>query len=446
MEEIPTSYGEKRVLDCLLSEGCCSSSLALYDEFPFIWDSEEPNYLQEIDARLWRIKPYMKRKCEDFCRYYKQEPKLIHVIQRVAGRLPYEYFECGNLLSDSFNSEFLALCVSIQSSIKASREFSSSPPLELCDCVVLSPDGKLIAVRDPPFPKREGDTIKVFMKLMGTVDSVSFSDPVHVIKQLRRLLSLATVILLFTSKKKIDVSRRSLFRLDRFCHVTQDSAQCLTSYSLRKLGLFFVREVRKVSSLLLLFFVSSAFRKYLVLPVITSTGSPSGITFTLGGNISYLSSCLMLTVVIRSGDGSFVTSAKCAPLECPHGCKVENCALSRQGNSIAVSQKANILLFDNHEFHRTVFEKSEDIECQVSCLIFSNDGTLLLYCVERRNSKAEVCLWNVDQEQLSSSFIASQLESINCCCLSPDNSMVILCGELRVEIGGGGVFCVPMKA
>jgi len=198
----------------------------------------------------------------------------------------------------------------------------------------------------------------------------------------------------------------------------------------------FVFSARREKSIVSLsdFLVSPALKKYLVLPVLTSTGLPSGITFTVGENISYLSSNLMLCVVIRNGDGSFVTSAKCAPLEYPHGCKVENCALSRQGNSIAVSQKATILLFDNHEFHRTVFEKSEDIECQVSCLMFSHDGTLLLYCIERRNSKAEVCLWNVDQDEVSSCFFASTLVSINCCCFSPDNSIAILCGDFRIEI------------
>ena len=140
----------------------------------------------------------------------------------------------------------------------------------------------------------------------------------------------------------------------------------------------------------------------------------------------------MLYVVIRNDDGSF--TANCTTMKHPDGCVLENCALSRQGNSIAVSLKDSIFLFDNHAFHCTVFEESEDIGCQVSCLIFSHDSTLLLYCVERRNSKAEVCLWNVDQNKLSSCFFASALVSINCCCLSPDNSMVILCGELRVEI------------
>ena len=138
--------------------------------------------------------------------------------------------------------------------------------------------------------------------------------------------------------------------------------------------------------------------------------------------------------MIRNGDGSFVTSAKWAPLKYPNGCEVENCALSRQGKSIAISQKASIFLFDNHAFHCTVFEESEDKGCQVSCLMFSHDGTLLLYCVERRNNKAEVCLWNVDQDKVSSCFFASTLVSINCCCFSPDNSMIILCGDFRVEL------------
>ena len=140
----------------------------------------------------------------------------------------------------------------------------------------------------------------------------------------------------------------------------------------------------------------------------------------------------MLSVLIRNGDGSFATN--CTSLRKPHGCEVEKCAMSKQGNLIAVSQKASIFLFWDQKFPCTVFNESEDIGCQVSCLIFSHDSTLLLYCIERRNSKADVCLWNVHQNKLSSCFFSSQLGSINCCCLSPGNSLVILCGELRVEI------------
>ncbi|XP_044169774.1 uncharacterized protein LOC114948825 isoform X2 [Acropora millepora] len=472
VEKIPTSYGEKRVLDqgrhyghCLayafylwakleLSESKdCHSEVSLIfspkvrclltvtkhcllaergsifddDYFYFTRCAKEPNDLQELHARLYRMKSYMKRKCEDCCRYYEQEPSLTALIRRIAGMHPFDYFESEDLLSGLFDSEFLTLCVSI---LKASREFPSSLPLKLRDCVIPSPNGKVIAVRDP---ERKGHTIKVFMNLTETDETVSFPDPVHVIK---------------------DVEASDCTCNSDFIVYVQIKGRCFQALSLQtgsilscdsgfsplfhiipseRVGFVFCAGSEKSIVPLSDFLVSSALRKYLVLPVVTSTWSPSGITFTLGGNISYLSPNLVLYVVIRNGDGSFTTN--CTPLKHPGGCVVENCVLSRQGNSIAVSQKASIFLFDNHAFHRTVFKESEDMWCQVSCLMFSHDGTLLLlYCVERRNSKAEVCLWNVDQDKLSSRFFASTLVSINCCCLSPDNSMVILCGELRVEI------------
>ena len=395
-----------------------------------IFRRKQLNYLQQdLDECQ-----YMIRRCEDCCRYYEQEPSLTALIQRIAGMYPFDYFQWESLLSGPFNSEFLALCAILLSSMKASWEFLSSTPAELRDCVSPSPNGKMIAVRDPPFPEPEGNTIKVFMNLTETGETELFTDPVHVIKHVEAFA--------FTCDSDFVVYVQKEGRcFQALCLQTGSILSCDSGFipvfhtiQSEQVGFVFCAGSEKSIVSLSDFLVSSALRKYLVLPVVTSTGLPSGIMFTLGGNISHLSPNLMLCVVVRNGDGSFVTSAKWASLKCPDGCVVENCALSRQGNSIAISQKASIFLFDNHAFHCTVFEESEDVGCQVSCLIFSQDSTLLLYCVERRNSKAEVCLWNVDQNKLSSCFFASNLVSIDCCCLSPDNSMVILCGELRVEI------------
>ncbi|XP_044169762.1 uncharacterized protein LOC114948828 [Acropora millepora] len=495
VEEIPFSYGEKRVSErrrdhgvycfgralclwaklelsqnkdcysevfrlrkvrCLLmvGEGFVAleefgdPSRAARDCFSVLERKRLNDWQQELDARLCRSIKH----CEDCCRYYEQEPSSTSLIQRIAGMYHWEHFletslafglrnydllNSDPLNSDPLNSD-LALGVIILSLMKSSRKLCSFAPVNSNNIVKLSPNGKLIAVRDPLlqafFKRREACTVKVFMNTTETVETELFTDPVHVIENVDAFD--------FTCKSD-------------FVVYVQKEGRCFQALSLQtglilscdsgfipvfhiiqspQVGFVFYGGSEKSIVPLIDFLVSSALREYLVLPVMTSTGSPSGITFTLAGNISYLSSCLMLSVVKRSDDGSLVTSAKCAPLNYPRGCKVENCALSRQGNSIAVSQKASILLFDNHALRCTVFKESKDIECQVSGLIFSHDGSLLLYCVERRNSQAEVCLWNVDQEQLSSSFIASQLVSINCCCLSPDNSMVILCGELRVEI------------
>ena len=224
----------------------------------------------------------------------------------------------------------------------------------------------------------------------------------------------------------------------------RDSLSCVSGFSplfhipTQQAGFVFGSGSEESIVLLSDFLISPSLREYLKIPRLSSIGAPSGLTFTLLGNISSLFSDSMLSVLIRNDDGSFALN--CVPLTYPLGCDVtplpcvENCALSRQRNSVAISQKASIFIFDNYKFHCTVFEESEDTGCQVSCLVFSPDSTLLLYCVERRKRNAQLCLWNVDQNKLSSSFFASTLEFINCCCLSPDNSMVILCGDLRVEI------------
>ncbi|XP_067055135.1 uncharacterized protein [Acropora muricata] len=473
VEEIFTSYEEKRVLDqgrhhgrCLayafllwakleFFEGqghhmkmiCClltvAKVLSPMKEVDTIFDVDDHGsfYLRRdkmihfLREGLWLIKCCMGIDCEDCRRYYKQEPSLTALIQRIAGMHPFDYFrDFEVLLLGPFNSEFLTLCVTILRSMKA-QEFPSSLPLKLRDYVILSPNGKLIAVRDPRSPGGGGHTIKVFMNLTETGETVSFPDPVHVIKDVEAsAFTCNRDFVVYVQKEGRCFQALAL----QTCSILSCDSGFSPVFDIKQspqVGFVFRAGSEETNVSLSDFLVSSALRKYLVLPGVTFTGSPSGITFTQGGNISYfISPNLTLCVVIRNGDGSFVTSAKWAPLKYPDGCKVKNCALSRKGKSIAISQKASIFLFDNHAFDCTVFKESEYIGCQVSCLMFSHDGTLLLYCVERRNSKAEVCLWNVDQKKLSSCFFASTLVSINCCCFSPDNSMVILCGELRVEI------------
>ena len=475
VEEIPSSYGEKRVMDQGRHHGCCLAyafylwaklELSENKDYPsemtfspkvqclvtvakacllgeyhcsdyyfcFSLRTKELNNLRELEACLCRMEVFMMRNCEDCFRYYQQEPSLTALIKRIAGKYNWVFFLELRKHFDLFNFDILALGVIVLSLMRASREFPSYIPVWLRECFVRSPNGKLIAFRDPLLLDREENTIKVFMNTTESGETGSFTDPLHVIKHVESFaFTCNSDFVVYVQKKgrcfqALSLQTGSILSCDSGFSPVFDIVQS------PQVGFVFCAGSEKSIVPLSDFLVSSALRRYLVLTVVTSTGSASGITFTLGGKISYLYSNLVLSVVMINGDGSFVTSAECAPLKYPFGCEVENCALSRQGNSIAVSQKASIFLFDNHAFDRTVFQESEDSDCQVSGLTFSHDGTLLLYCVERRNSKAEVCLWNVHQKKLSSSFIASQLVSINCCCLSPDNSMVILCGELRVEI------------
>jgi len=44
------------------------------------------------------------------------------------------------------------------------------------------------------------------------------------------------------------------------------------------------------------------------------------------------------------------------------------------------------------------------------------------------------CVWDVQKGEMSTPFVATQLVSVDCCCLSSDNSKLIICGETSAEI------------
>ena len=425
--------------DCLRSECFNRSARALLERFPVLETKGLNDWQQELDAYLYRIKD-MKLLCRDCLRCYVQEPSLTAVIQRIAGMDQWDYFLERCILRGRLKSDCLFVFI-LSSLMKASRELASSAPKELHDyafdnIVQLSRNGKLIACafRDSSLSEHihAVRTIQVFQNITETE---LLTDPVHIIR--------SVVAFAFTCNSKFIVYVESEGRCFQALSLqTGATLSCVSGFSplfhapTQQAGFVFSACSEKSIVLFSDFPVSSSLGKYLKIPQLSSNGSPSGVTFTLGGNILSLFSNFMLCDLIRNGDGSFATNCipltfgrKVAPLSC-----VENCALSRQGNSTAISQKASIFLFCDRKFHCTVFKESEDIGCQVSCLIFSHDSTLLLYCVERRNSKAEVCVWNVDQKKPSVCFFAPTLVSINCCCFSRDNSIVILCGDWRVEV------------
>ena len=430
-----------RKVQCLLTVAkCCSrlyrfldySSRELYDLCDSLESKDLNDCQQEFDALLSHM-PNIEF-CKDCLKYYKQEPSLTTHIQRIAEMYQWGYFLWERASRYDGSPELLRCVLSL---MKASRELPSPVPKGLFqfDGIVQSPNGKLIAVKGSFIPKQIGekhraDTLAVFKYVPEMDESELFTDPVYVVEQVTKFA--------FTSSSDFVVFvQEEVPCFQALSLQTGAILSCVSGFSpvfhipSQQVGFVFCAG-REKSIFPLGDFLGLSLKEYLVLPTVTSTRSPSGITFTSGGNISYLSSNFVLFVLIRNGDGSFAT--KCTPLKCPDGCVVEKCALSRKGNSIAISQNASIFLFCDGGFRCTVFKGSEDIGCQVSSLIFSHDSTLLLYCVERGISEAEVCLWNVLQEKPSVCFFASTLVSIDCCCFSRDSSMVILCGELRVEI------------
>ena len=394
------------------------------------------NWQKQLDAHLRRSKH-----CEDCDRYFKRGRSSTSLIQRIAGVCHWEFFLVRSLYLDSVSPHWLnydlelgVLILSLMKSSSKLRSFVSVGLFNytLSDIVQLSPNGRLIAVRDG---NGFGHIVKVFMNITETVEL--FTNPVHVIKHVAKFgFTCSSDFVVYVQEEGRCFKALSL--------QTGATLSCVSGFSplfhipTQQAGFVFSAGSNE-SIVLLSDFPLSSLANYLKIPPFwSSNGSPSEVTLTLGENILSVFSNLMLSVSIRNEYGSFASN--CAPLTYPPKCDVDPffyikfCALSRQGNSIAISQKACVFLFCDCEFDCTVFNESESIGCQVSCLIFSHDSKLLLYCVERRDSQAEVCLWNVLQKKHSFCFFASTLVFINCCCLSPDNSMVILCGELRVEI------------
>ena len=80
----------------------------------------------------------------------------------------------------------------------------------------------------------------------------------------------------------------------------------------------------------------------------------------------------------------------------------------------------------------------DQYECFRCHLAFSPDCTLLLHYTQ--NSKDNPCfqVWNVQSKALLVTFdfpgVESQLPAVDCCCLSSDNTKLIVCGGFIIEI------------
>lgn len=164
---------------------------------------------------------------------------------------------------------------------------------------------------------------------------------------------------------------------------------------------------------------------------------PVGVTFTLAGEILCLWSDLAFTAWKTEYGGSFTMmneSSLKRPLNRNSRVScVLKCAFSRDRSLIATLQGTEILLFQWDAFLCSVLEESVEDKCNVSCLKFSSDSALLCYCIEKSNCFAHLYLWDVKKREMSS-FVVPELSSINCCCLSSDNSRLAICGELNVQI------------
>lgn len=117
---------------------------------------------------------------------------------------------------------------------------------------------------------------------------------------------------------------------------------------------------------------------------------------------------------------------------------VKNCLLSSDGRLIAIHQKTAVTLYsfaDNArdtEFLWTVYESQ--CEFTVTCLAFSADSTLLLFCIQDKGPCPHFHVCDVRHKVMAATLISSWLLTVECCCFSSDNIHAILCGDNQIEI------------
>ena len=77
-------------------------------------------------------------------------------------------------------------------------------------------------------------------------------------------------------------------------------------------------------------------------------------------------------------------------------------------------------------------------ECDSCHLTFSPDSTLLLHYIQNSNDDPRFQVWNVHSRTLLVTldfpFVESLLPPLDCCCLSSDNTKLIVCGGFVIEI------------
>ena len=108
----------------------------------------------------------------------------------------------------------------------------------------------------------------------------------------------------------------------------------------------------------------------------------------------------------------------------------KNCAFSYSGELLATQESSRILLFKRKIFVCTVFEERD---CNIPCMIFSQNSALLLFCIEE-NKNTKFCVWDVQGRALSASCDSLYLSTVDCCCFSSDNAKVLICGQLSIQI------------
>ena len=109
----------------------------------------------------------------------------------------------------------------------------------------------------------------------------------------------------------------------------------------------------------------------------------------------------------------------------------KNCVFSCSGELLATQKSSRILLFKQERFVCTVFEERD---CNISCMIFSTNSALFLFCIEKNKNARKFFVWDVQERAVSASCDSFYLPSVECCCFSSDNAKVFICGQRSIQI------------
>ena len=118
------------------------------------------------------------------------------------------------------------------------------------------------------------------------------------------------------------------------------------------------------------------------------------------------------------------------------GLQVKNCALSPNGQLVAIHQGSKLMLYTFTDFSlvetRTVF--TEEFGYTISSLSFSGDSASLLYCFRVWQSFTRGDVWDVVGKLVSSSLKSQALVVVECCCISSGKQEIMLCSRYQIEI------------
>ena len=109
----------------------------------------------------------------------------------------------------------------------------------------------------------------------------------------------------------------------------------------------------------------------------------------------------------------------------------KNCVFSCSGELLATQKSSRILLFKQERFVCTVFEERD---CNISCMIFSPNSALFLFCIEKNKNTRKFFVWDVQERAVSACCDSFYLPSVECCCFSSNNAKVFICGQQSIQI------------